>query len=89
MATLDNRSGDSDGVKPPRQINTRAKAAMMVAAARHLEQVPASRAYYEKKRTEGKTHNQAIRALGRQLVRVIWSMLKRGRDYELRAAVPA
>jgi transposase len=86
MATLDNRSGESEGAKPPRQVNTRAKAAMMVAVARHLEQVPVSRAYYEKKRTEGKTHNQAVRALGRHLVRVIWSMLKRGRDYELRAA---
>jgi transposase len=89
MATLDNRSGESEGAKPPRQVNTRAKAAMMVAVARHLEQVPVSRAYYEKKRTEGKTHNQAVRALGRHLVRVIWSMLKRGRDYELRAAAPA
>jgi transposase len=89
MATLDNRSGNSDGAKPPRQVNMRAKAAMMVAVARHVEQVPTSRVFYEKKRAQGKTHNQAIRALGRHLVRVIWSMLKHGRDYELRTVARA
>jgi len=57
---------------------------MMIAVARHMEQVPRSRAYYDKKRAQGKTHNQAVRALGRQLVRVIWSMLKHQRDYKLR-----
>jgi hypothetical protein len=51
--------------------------------------VAVSRAYYEKKRAQGKTHNQAIRALGRQLVRVIWSMLKQHWDYELRGAIPS
>ena len=84
MAILEHSSGKHSGAKPPRQVNARAKAAMMTAAARHLENVPASRVYYDKKRAQGKTHNQAVRALGRQLVRVIWSMLKHARDYELR-----
>jgi transposase len=84
MAVLEHSSGKQSRAKRPRQVNVRAKAAMMIAAARHQENVPASRAYYDKKRAQGKTHNQAIRALGRQLVRVIWSMLKQGRDYELR-----
>ena len=84
MATLDRSSGTHTGSKRPRQVNTRAKAAMMIAVARHMEQVPSSRAYYDKKRAQGKAHNQAVRALGRQLVRVIWSMLKHQRDYELR-----
>jgi transposase len=89
MATLDHSSGQQSGSKRPRQVNTRAKAAMMIAVARHAQQVAVSRAYYEKKRAQGKTHNQAIRALGRQLVRVIWSMLKQHRDYELRGAIPS
>jgi transposase len=84
MAALDNSSGKKTGTKAPRQVNTRAKAAMMVAVARHIACVPLSHAYYDKKRAEGKKHNQAIRALGRHLVRVIWSMVKQGRDYELR-----
>jgi transposase len=84
MAVLDNSSGTHTGTKRSRQVNRRAKAAMMIAVARHMEQVPRSRAYYDKKRAQGKTHNQAVRALGRQLVRVIWSMLKHQRDYKLR-----
>jgi hypothetical protein len=57
---------------------------MMVGVARHLAQVPASKAYYDKKCAQGKTHDQAIRALGRHLVRVIWSLIKHQRDYEVR-----
>jgi transposase len=81
MTRLDNSSGQFTGSKNTRQVNTHAKAAMMVAVARHIDNVPESRAYYDKKRAEGKTHNQAIRALGRHLIRVIWSMLKHDRDY--------
>lgn len=84
MATLDNSSGKKHSAKTTRHVNTRAKAAMMVAVARHIACVPASCAYYDKKRAEGKKHNQAVRALGRHLVRVIWSMVKQGRKYEIR-----
>ncbi len=86
MCPLDAQSGEQRKSKRPRQVNRRAKAAMMVAVARHLERVPESRAYYEKKRAEGKQHNQAVRALGRHLVRVMWSIITQGRQYELRAA---
>jgi hypothetical protein len=44
---------------------------MVIAMARHAELIAVSRAYSEKKRMQGQTHNQAIRALGRQLARVI------------------
>ena len=84
MCPLDNQSGQFHGTKIPRQVNRRAKAAMMTAVARHIDHVPESKAYYDKKRAEGKKHNQAVRALGRHLVRVMWSMIKQGRDYELR-----
>lgn len=84
MCPLDNQSGKFKGSKAPRQVNRRAKAAMMTAVARHANCVPQSKAYYQKKREEGKTHNQAIRCLGRQLVRVMWSMNRDGREYELR-----
>ena len=67
--------------RTPRQVNTRVKAAMMVALAQHYPQVGASQAYYDKKRAEGKKHNQAVRALGRHLIRVIWALVKSGRKY--------
>ena len=84
MSTLDNRSGKYQGTKAPKHVNTRAKAAMMIALDRHRKYVPESQGYYEKKRSEGKKHNQAIRALGRHLSRIIYKMLKEERDYEIR-----
>jgi len=84
MATLDNSSGKQKGTKPPKHVNTRAKAAMMIAVDRHRKFIPESQRYYEKKRAEGKKHNQAIRALGRHLCRVIFKMLKQEKNYEIR-----
>ena len=84
MSMLDNSSGKYQGTKQPKHVNTRAKAAMMTAVDRHRKYVPESQKYYEKKRTEGKTHNQAIRALGRHLCRIIYQMLKEQREYRVR-----
>jgi transposase len=84
MANLDNSSGTRQGARAPGQVNKRAKAAMMTGVDRHRKQVPESQRYYEKKRAEGKTHNQAIRALGRHLCRVLYRMLKHGEAYRIR-----
>ena len=84
MSTLDNSSGKYQGSKAPKHVNTRAKAAMMIALDRHRKYVPQSQRYYEKKRSEGKKHNQAVRALGRHLCRIIYKMLKEEREYEIR-----
>jgi len=84
MAALDNCSGRYKGSKKPKHVNTRAKAAMMIAVDRHRKKVPESERYYERKRQEGKKHNQAIRALGRHLCRVIFKMLKDEREYRMK-----
>jgi len=42
------------------------------------------KAYYLKKRTEGKGHNHALRCMARQLIKVIYKMLTEGRDYMVR-----
>jgi transposase len=84
MSMLDNSSGKYQGTKAPKHVNTRAKAAMMIGVDRHRKYVPESQRYYEKKRSEGKKHNQAIRALGRHLARIIYKMLKQEREYEIR-----
>jgi transposase len=81
MSTLDNSSGKYKGGKQPKHVNTRAKAAMMIAVDHHRKYVAESQTYYEKKRKEGKKHNQAIRSLGRHLMRVIFQMLKEKRAY--------
>jgi hypothetical protein len=58
---------------------------MMIAVDRNRKYVSESQRYYQKKRSEGKKHNQAIRALGRHLSRIIYKMLKEERRYEIRA----
>jgi transposase len=83
MSTLDNRSGKYQGTKAPKHVNTRAKAAMMIALDRHRKYVPESQRYYAKKRSEGKKHNQAVRSLGRHLSRIIYKMLTEEREYRI------
>jgi transposase len=84
MAPLDNSSGKKKGSKTPNLVNRRARMAMMTAVDKHRKCVPESQRYYEKKRAEGKKHNQAVRALGRHMCRVIFKMLKEEREYETR-----
>jgi transposase len=43
---------------------------------------PESRAYYDRKITEGKTHWQAMNALSRQLIKIIYYMLKNKTPYQ-------
>ncbi len=49
----------------------------------------ASRAFYERKREEGKAHKQAVMALARRRVNVLWAMLRDGRAYEEQSAAAA
>ena len=88
MAPIDNSSGDYKGTKTPRHVNKRAKAAMMAALGIHIQNVPQSRLYYQRKRAQGKKHNQALRSLGRHMTRIIWSMAKYNRPYEIRTCPP-
>nr|AJK75397.1 hypothetical protein RC58_10510 [Mycobacterium avium subsp. paratuberculosis] len=37
---------------------------------------PSSRTYYDRKRTEGKRHTQAVLALARRRLNVLWAMLR-------------
>ncbi len=85
MAPLDHSSRLQQRGKRPKCVNGRCQAAMMTCIVRHMACVPESRAYYDRKRAQGKRHNQAVRALGRHLVRIIWRMLQDDRDYEMKA----
>jgi len=44
---------------------------------------PESRRFYDRKRAEGKRHTQAVLALARRRVNVLWTLLRQGRCYEL------
>jgi hypothetical protein len=43
---------------------------------------PASRAYYDKKRADGKHHRQTILALARRRVDVLWALIRDRKTYQ-------
>jgi transposase len=51
-----------------------------------LRSSPELRAFYERKRAEGKRHTQASIALARRRVNVLWAMLRDGTTFETRSA---
>ena len=48
----------------------------------YLRSAPASRAFYDRKRAEGKRHTQALIALARRRVNVLWAMLRDGTTFK-------
>lgn len=50
-----------------------------------IRSCPESRTFYERKRAEGKRHTQAVLALARRRVNVLWALLRDNRCY---SAVP-
>jgi transposase len=51
-----------------------------------LRSAPDSRVFYDRKRSEGKRHTQALIALARRRVNVLWAMLRDGTTFESRSA---
>jgi transposase len=47
-----------------------------------LRSSPASRAFYDRKKAEGKRHTQALIALARRRVNVLWAMLRDGTTFK-------
>lgn len=86
MAPVTRRSASSiRGEAPARGGNKQLKRAFFLAAFAALRD-PASRAYYDRKITEGKRHNQALICLARRRCDVLYAMLKNGTFYAPRAA---
>lgn len=48
-----------------------------------------SRAYYQRKRAEGKRHVQALIALARRLVDLVWALIRDNRSFTTEAPTPA
>lgn len=62
--------------------NKRLKRALFLSAFASLRADPISRRYYDKKRLNGKRHNQAIIALAHRRLTLIYAMLRDGTFYE-------
>ena len=68
--------------KPRRRYNRRLKRAYLFLALNQVRMNPQARAYYQRKRREGKAHWPALRSLARYLCRIAFRMLSRGRTYQ-------
>ncbi|RSM51721.1 IS110 family transposase [Amycolatopsis sp. WAC 01376] len=76
IAPVTHRSGTSiKGEHPARTGNRRLKRAFFLAAFAALSD-PTSRAYYQRKRDEGKKHNAALICLARRRCDVLYAMLR-------------
>jgi transposase len=71
----------------PRRFNRRLMRTCYLAALSSLKNSPASRAFYDRKRAEGKSHKQALIALARRRINVLWAMLRDHTTY--REPLPA
>ena len=73
------QSGRSlNSVTRPRAGNRRLKRALVLSAARSVDFCEESRAYYDRKRSEGRCHYSAVVALARRRINVMYAMLRDG-----------
>mgnify|MGYP000206252763 CR=1 FL=1 len=82
IAPVTRRSGTSiRGESPSRRGNKTLKRALFLSAFASINASPASRAYYDRKRAEGKKHNAALICLARRRCDVLYAMLKHSEPY--------
>ena len=82
LAPVDWQSGRSATARKPRGGNHRLKNAMFTAAFVAAQHDPDARAYYQRKRSEGKRHNAAVICVARRRCNIILAMLKTQTPYQ-------
>jgi len=83
LAPVPRDSGRVNGnLKRPRRYDRRLLRACYLSALVSIRTDPASRTYYDRKRAEGKRHPQAVLALARRRLNVLWAMLRDGTLYQ-------
>ncbi len=82
LAPVPRDSGRISGnLHRPRRFNRRLLRTCYLASLSSLKNSPASRAFYDRKRAEGKSHKQALIALARRRMNVIWAILRDNTPY--------
>jgi len=85
LAPVLRQSGKMRFLRRPRGGNKNLKRILYQSAFCSLQH-PVSRAFYDRKRREGKRHHQALIALARRRVNVLWAMLRDRHPYQVRPA---
>ena len=84
IACVNNDSGKVTKAKAVYKANKICKQTLITMAGCSIRSIYQCRAYYLKKRAEGKSHNHTLRCLARQLIKVIYKILTEDRDYIIR-----
>lgn len=66
----------------PRRYNRQLQRVFYTSAQISIQHSPASKAFYDRKRAEGKRHRQAVLALARRRVNVLWAILREEAAYQ-------
>ncbi|MFJ3540268.1 IS110 family transposase [Streptomyces sp. NPDC090109] len=84
VAPVPRDSGKISGnLRRPQRYNRRLQRVLYTSALFSIRRSDESRRFYDRKRSEGKRHTQAVLALARRRVNVLWALLRDGRCYEL------
>ncbi|MYT33462.1 MULTISPECIES: IS110 family transposase [unclassified Streptomyces] len=73
----------SGNLHRPKRYHRRLQRVFYTSALISIQRDPNSRAFYDRKRAEGKRHTQAVIALARRRVNVLWALIRDGRCYEI------
>ncbi|MFC8583028.1 IS110 family transposase [Streptomyces sp. NPDC057217] len=73
----------SGNLRRPQRYNRRLQRVLYTSALFSIRRSDESRWFYDRKRAEGKRHTQAVLALARRRVNVLWALLRDGRCYQL------
>lgn len=79
----------SGNLRRPRRYNRRLRRVFYMAALSSLKTDGPSRTFYQRKRSEKMIHTQALLALARRLVDVLWALLRDQRMFTTTAPQPA
>jgi hypothetical protein len=78
----------SGNMRRPRRYCRRLLRVFYISAVVAARCCPVSKAFYERKRADGKSHKQAIMALARRRLKVIWALIRRPYLRNRRAPAP-
>ncbi|MGW0552584.1 IS110 family transposase [Streptomyces altiplanensis] len=83
VAPVPRDSGKVSGnFRRPQRYNRRLQRVFYTSAMFSIRYCEDSRQFYDRKRAEGKRHTQAVLALARRRVNVLWALLRDGRCYQ-------
>ncbi|WP_274919660.1 IS110 family transposase [Streptomyces sp. WZ-12] len=83
VAPVPRDSGNVSGnLHRPRRYHRRLQRVFYTSALISIRNCDASRRFYERKRAEGKRHTQAVLALARRRVNVLWALIRDGRCFQ-------